>query len=392
MSKPSTKGQPSFGDPYELLGLAPGASDAEITKAYRKFALKLHPDKQKGNLSPAQTEKLNKQFHDIKEARAFLLDPENKEWRLKHEAKSASDRLRREENERREKGMSEHRKKLREELRKKEEEERSKRMNLHRPSDEGGTKKKRRREDDDHLDKLRKEGNKMREDFAQRAATEAYKQELKQQKEDKALLEDRQVRLKWSRSRIQISPSEHSIANLLSRFGQIENVEMIGSKGNSALVTFVEASSCRPCVEAYSESDEMRATYVGKRSKENLSFHGGDSDQQGVGERVSTRRDAENLEDRKLRQAEERERLRRQMEEAENDDAGAAEPSAHHSSSSYKPSARLSSQLFPIPFPEIPEFGNDLAPWQKLEKAELMILGGILPMESLRRMTFTANS
>ncbi len=32
-------------DPYEILGLEPGADDRDIKKAYRKLSLQYHPDK-----------------------------------------------------------------------------------------------------------------------------------------------------------------------------------------------------------------------------------------------------------------------------------------------------------------------------------------------------------
>ncbi len=60
-------------DYYQLLGVSKTASPAEIKKAYRKLALKYHPDKTEGD------KVLEEKFKKISEAYAVLSDPKKKE-------------------------------------------------------------------------------------------------------------------------------------------------------------------------------------------------------------------------------------------------------------------------------------------------------------------------
>ena len=59
-------------DPYEVLGLKPGASDNEIRNAYRKLAKKHHPDLNPGN-KPAE-----ERFKELSAANDLLSDPERR--------------------------------------------------------------------------------------------------------------------------------------------------------------------------------------------------------------------------------------------------------------------------------------------------------------------------
>ena len=59
-------------DYYEVLGLQKGASDDEIKKAFRKLAMKYHPDKNPGD------KEAEEKFKEINEAYAVLSDPEQK--------------------------------------------------------------------------------------------------------------------------------------------------------------------------------------------------------------------------------------------------------------------------------------------------------------------------
>lgn len=61
-----------YKDYYKVLGVAKGASQEEIKKAYRKLAVKYHPDKNKGDKVAEE------KFKEISEANNVLSDPEKR--------------------------------------------------------------------------------------------------------------------------------------------------------------------------------------------------------------------------------------------------------------------------------------------------------------------------
>ena len=61
-------------DFYEILGVAKNASDEDIKKAYRKLAMKHHPDRNQGD----NAKEAEAKFKELKEAYEMLSDPQKR--------------------------------------------------------------------------------------------------------------------------------------------------------------------------------------------------------------------------------------------------------------------------------------------------------------------------
>ena len=61
-------------DYYDVLGLSKGASEEDIKKAYRKLAMKFHPDRNQGDDAKVAEEK----FKEAKEAYEMLSDEQKR--------------------------------------------------------------------------------------------------------------------------------------------------------------------------------------------------------------------------------------------------------------------------------------------------------------------------
>ena len=361
---------PSKGNPYEALALSNFATPSEIKKKFRQQSLKYHPDKRQQNLSQSQNDELDKQFIAVQEARDFLLNDDHRNEKEKYDAKLKSEGLRKEQEKLRDAAMSSRRKRMRHDLE-------SKISNLSSKTDDVSKFK------DDIVENLKRDGKRMQEDFRRGEKTAEERFAARERKKRKAKLENRQVRVKWSRKKMG-SQSDEMIAKLLSKFGKVESVELIGSKGNAALATFVESSSCKACVDLYLNNEEIRASYVGKRKD------GEDTGYDIPQESVNRDRDRESVEERNLRQAAEREVLLRKME-MEGDDGNysnqnRAKESSESKASSKRQPSRLS--LFPPPFPPCENREQNTMPsyLERLQSLEKTLLMGILSPEEIREM------
>jgi len=330
---------PSCGNPYDVLGLKSGATNEEISKAYKRLALRYHPDKHSkpqevGKKSKKDEERLKSKFLAITEARNFLLDEEFSERRKAYDKAIMSQQIRRREEEKREGQMSAKRQRLRDELLEKE-------RKAAVSSSSSSRKATKLNPEEDTIELLRKEGRELRKEHAARtystATTTAF---------DAAQKSDEDL-------------ARHSA------------VELIGSKGNAALISFVNTSSVNDCINSLLHSDSMRAYHVVR----NIAAAGK------ALPAMHVHLDYETLNDRRLRQNAERERLRRHLEEEELNDL----PSGINKSYSIPPISNtrtetsknvdLISKIYPpqLPIPSS-EAEEHMSDFERLERKEQIVL------------------
>lgn len=368
MSSSKNSLEPEYGDPYEMLSLEQSATESEINKAFRQVSKQLHPDKQHGK-SDREKEAIAKRYHFIQEARNFLLDPK---LRQPYDVQRGSRRRRQQQDKAREETMGARRRKMKEDLAKK---EASLNEAARRQRDGDSKKRNQQQQEEDLINKLRKDGKRKRDEYAEKAVDEEVERLKKQHKQEKQSIKKRQIRLKWSRKRISISPSERSLAEILtSKFGKVVEVEMLGKDGNKALVTFESASSCKPCVDFYANHKEMRATFVERKDNELA-----EEDVEDPIPSTNEGRDRENVNDRSRRQAAEREKLMREMER-EDSGGGISTKMASKSESS-----KRSLRPFPSEFP-VSDETDGMTPYEKLQHYEMQIFGTGISKELLEQL------
>ena len=69
-----TAAAPSQSTYYSVLGVEPNVSEDDLKRAYRKAAMKWHPDKNMSNVKPAEDK-----FKEIQQAYDTLRDPKSRE-------------------------------------------------------------------------------------------------------------------------------------------------------------------------------------------------------------------------------------------------------------------------------------------------------------------------
>lgn len=357
--------EPPCGNPYTVLGLKYGATDAEISKAYKRYALLYHPDKQqqqKDNHKKAID--ITKKFHNVTEAKSFLLDAEHAETRNVYDLQIASKLRRKEEEDHRDKSMNAKRRLLRDELLHKEKQAAASTTAC--KNQTAGTKQSnssRVKQKKDIVSDLQKEGKRMREEFTYQQGKDDYINEVRSKQNIKEKLQERQIKLKWSTRRSSTNKrasttTKESIQQSLQEFGSISSIEMIqGDKKNTALVTFLLSSSCIKCVAHYLHSDVMRASFIGKKhgASRNLNPSGDLKKKQSM-------HHLESVHARMSRQAAERESVIREMEEEE-DNGGTG--SAFHGSGT-----KQYSSSFPCKMP----LDIGLHSLERLERYEMLYI------------------
>lgn len=205
-------------DLYGILGVSPEATEKEIVKAYRKRALKCHPDKNPDNPKAAEL------FHELSNALEVLTDPS---------AKAAYDNVLRAKKlaEKRNKELDSKRKKLKDDLEARE-----------RFADQQRTDStKDQRNLLAEIERLRKEGSKLLE-----REQELMRQQMRNamnlddDSSDSNQAETPKIKIRWNAKRADScgAYTEEDLRALFSRYGEISNVLVSSKKRGSAIIEF----------------------------------------------------------------------------------------------------------------------------------------------------------
>ncbi|OZC08593.1 DnaJ domain protein [Onchocerca flexuosa] len=229
-------------DPYELLDLKPGCTDAQIVKAFRKAALKWHPDKNPNRkqtgifcfltifftgslvrsliLAQEMFLKISKAFELLSDASA----------RAAYDQVLAARTARPVYIQRRQKNESEKRRKLHEEL------ERREANVLNAQHDE----EKAKRELEEEIERLRKEGSKLLQRERENIEREIHKNAtMEEQSDDKRLLA--RYKLKWKRENNRCDYDEDDFKELFSKYGHISDIIVSSGNKGMAVLEFDES-------------------------------------------------------------------------------------------------------------------------------------------------------
>jgi curved DNA-binding protein CbpA len=259
---------PSGPDYFGQLGLTPEATPKEINKAYKKLALKYHPDRTKGD------KKKEAIFIKVKEAYEVLGD-EKERLKYLEEFRKVGAKVKR--NADRADKMDAKRRKMKEDLLKREKAAEGQRAERNKAFATKQADAKRQQD----INRLREEGRRQREDFAQRSyessstagsatASNAPQEEsasfefeamAAQRAVERSENRKRQIKVKWSRKSQHEgeSFSDDGLATVFKMYGYVEGVE-IGKKGKSATITFETETAARAAVEAH-DTDQALAVF-----------------------------------------------------------------------------------------------------------------------------------
>mmetsp|Transcript_26369 Transcript_26369/g.34660 ORF Transcript_26369/g.34660 Transcript_26369/m.34660 type:complete len:319 (+) Transcript_26369:164-1120(+) len=295
-------------DYYGILGLAIGASEKKVSKAYKKMALKYHPDKNPGNEAAAM-------FLKIKKAQSILLDAEK---RAAYDKKRNAKLKRAQRDTERFQAMDAKRRKLRDEL---ERRERMARGEPVKPEDLTEEQRKKqaaaaeKRRFKSEVERLRQEGQRRRTEATYDAVNRAgvEKETPKSNKgevEPKKSGAKQQIKVKWKTKKM--SHSDDTLWQLFRRYGEVVGLALSeAGKGNSAVVTFASQHQAEAAIKAFEKEKDMRVTLLGDKKKKKFWTPDQSVPKKQAPEMTNlvSERDKESIAEMKIRQAAERQRL-----------------------------------------------------------------------------------